>query len=173
MDIGAALKKYRNDCGLTQGEAADKLGVTRQAISNWERGHSIPDLEMAKKIAKLYDVKLEKLLGEEEVSADNENKVDTKPTQEVYSDKRLLLYIIVVGILCISCMLPVFGIIICMFMYYLCYKHNINKSFIVIVFTIIALIFSIWNTWNFINVNFLKHGTATIEVAAVLHDFYL
>lgn len=41
MELGAALKKYRNDCGLTQDEAADKLGVTRQAISSWERGVSL------------------------------------------------------------------------------------------------------------------------------------
>lgn len=40
MELGATLKKYRNDCGLTQDEAADKLGVTRQAISSWERGVS-------------------------------------------------------------------------------------------------------------------------------------
>ena len=166
MDIGAALKKYRNNCGLTQGEAADKLGVTRQAISNWERGHSIPDLEMAKRIAKLYNVKLEKLLGEEEIL--NEIDVQTKQTNEENSEKIFLIYIIVAVLLSISCMFPIFGIIICLFTYYLCYKHNINKSYIVIAFTIFALILSIWNTWNFINVNFLKHGTATIEVAAVL-----
>ena len=64
MELGAALKKYRYDCGLTQDEAADKLGVTRQAISSWERGRSIPDIEMIRKISRLYNVKLEKLLNE-------------------------------------------------------------------------------------------------------------
>lgn len=66
MELGAALKKYRNDCGLTQDEAADKLGVTRQAISSWERGITVPDIEMIGKISRLYNVKLEKLLNEEE-----------------------------------------------------------------------------------------------------------
>lgn len=41
MNIGNRLKIYRNACSLTQGEVADKLGVTRQAISNWERGDSL------------------------------------------------------------------------------------------------------------------------------------
>ena len=41
MNIGARGKEYRDKSGLTQGEVADKLGVTRQAISNWERGVSL------------------------------------------------------------------------------------------------------------------------------------
>lgn len=163
MHIGTALEKCRKDCGLTQEEAADKLGVTRQEFSNWEKGHSIPDLKMAKKISKLYNVKLEKLLGEEEI----------KSTEEVYSERKLLLYVVFSSMLCISCMFPVFGILMCLFTYYLAYRYHIHKSFIIIAFTIIALIVSLWNTWGFINVTFLKQGTATIEVVAALHRFYL
>ncbi len=37
MDIGTRLKNARALCGLTQGEAADKIGVSRQTLSNWEK----------------------------------------------------------------------------------------------------------------------------------------
>lgn len=74
MNIGNRLKIYRNACSLTQGEVADKLGVTRQAISNWERGQSIPDLEMLQKISRLYNIKLEKLLEEDTVDTSSSSK---------------------------------------------------------------------------------------------------
>ena len=41
MDIGAMLKKARNEKGLTQEAAAEALGVSRQTISNWENGGSL------------------------------------------------------------------------------------------------------------------------------------
>ena len=44
--LGENLRKYRKQKGLTQDELAEKLYVTRQAVSNWENGKNQPDLEM-------------------------------------------------------------------------------------------------------------------------------
>jgi len=44
MTISEKLKQARTDSGLSQEEVADKLGVSRQTMSNWENGRSFPDI---------------------------------------------------------------------------------------------------------------------------------
>lgn len=50
------LKAARVNKGLTQKMAADKIGVTKDTIGNWERGKSYPDALHIKKIEKLYGI---------------------------------------------------------------------------------------------------------------------
>ena len=42
--IGRRISKLRKEQNLTQVELADKLGITYQAVSNWERGDTMPDI---------------------------------------------------------------------------------------------------------------------------------
>lgn len=58
----AALRKQR---GLSQEELAEKAGVSRQAVSNWERGVAMPDVEMLNRLATLFDVDLSSLVNGE------------------------------------------------------------------------------------------------------------
>lgn len=44
MEIGSKLKNARNEKGITQEQAAELLGVSRQTISNWENNKSYPDI---------------------------------------------------------------------------------------------------------------------------------
>ena len=46
MEFGDQIKELRKRNSLTQDELADKLHVTRQAVSNWENDRNLPDLEM-------------------------------------------------------------------------------------------------------------------------------
>ena len=57
------LKHFRNLKGLSQTEVAEKLGLSRQAISNWEANKSYPDLDNIVLLSKLYDVSVDELLG--------------------------------------------------------------------------------------------------------------
>lgn len=50
------LKAARINAGLTQKEAAKELNVSKDTISNWERGQSFPDVMDIKRIEKLYRV---------------------------------------------------------------------------------------------------------------------
>ena len=50
------LKAARINAGLTQAEAAQKLNVSKDSISNWERGKTFPDVPLLKKIESLYGV---------------------------------------------------------------------------------------------------------------------
>jgi len=63
MALGERLKKARNDKGLTQMEAAKKLGVTNGALSGYERNYRDPDTNMLKEMAELYEVSLDYLVG--------------------------------------------------------------------------------------------------------------
>ncbi|GAW99615.1 Cro/CI family transcriptional regulator [Secundilactobacillus mixtipabuli] len=61
-DIQLQIKLNRERLGLTQDELAAKLYVSRQTISNWETGHSYPDLENLLRLSILFDVSLDDLL---------------------------------------------------------------------------------------------------------------
>ena len=57
------LLKLRMEKGLSQDELAEKLYVTRQAVSRWENGETVPNTESLKLLSKLYDVSINTLLG--------------------------------------------------------------------------------------------------------------
>lgn len=56
------IRTIRKDKGLTQEELAERLHVTRQAVSSWERGGSCPDFETLKQLADILEVSPEQLL---------------------------------------------------------------------------------------------------------------
>ena len=62
MDIGAKIKNARIHAGLTQEQAAEALGVSRQTISNWENEKTYPDIVSVVKMSDLYHVSLDHLL---------------------------------------------------------------------------------------------------------------
>lgn len=62
MSLGDLLKKGRMKCNMKLEKAAEELGISRQRLSNWENDGSEPDLEMIKKIAKLYGMTVDELL---------------------------------------------------------------------------------------------------------------
>ena len=59
--IGAFIATLRKEVGLTQSQLADKLHVTDKAISRWENGIGVPDIEMIKKIAKIFNVTIDEM----------------------------------------------------------------------------------------------------------------
>ena len=62
VEIGSKIKKSRIDAKLTQEQAAEALGISRQTISNWENEKSYPDIVSVLKMSDLYGVKLSKLI---------------------------------------------------------------------------------------------------------------
>lgn len=62
MNFGEQIKQLRVDRKLTQQSMADKLGVTRQAISNWENNKNLPDIEMIIVISKTFSLTLDELI---------------------------------------------------------------------------------------------------------------
>lgn len=52
--------------GLTQEQAAEIAGVTRQSYSKWEQGETIPDIEKCDRLAKFYGVSIDALVHQDE-----------------------------------------------------------------------------------------------------------
>ena len=66
MKFGEQIKERRQELDLTQAEVAEKLFVTRQAVSNWEHNKTYPDLNMLVRISNVYQISLDSLLREDQ-----------------------------------------------------------------------------------------------------------
>lgn len=60
--IGRNIRRFRNEKNMTQQELAEKLNVTRQAVSGWENEKTQPDAETLGSIAEVLEVTLEDLI---------------------------------------------------------------------------------------------------------------
>lgn len=63
MSTKEILYELRTKNGLSQDELAEKVFVTRQAVSRWENGDTVPNTETLKLLSKLFDVSINTLLG--------------------------------------------------------------------------------------------------------------
>lgn len=77
MTIGNKLLELRKKRGLSQEEAAEKLGVSRQTISKWETDQSTPDFDKLSLICKLYDITADEL-----INGTSKDKQEEKEKQE-------------------------------------------------------------------------------------------
>ena len=66
IEIANRLQKLRKENGYSQEELADKLGISRQAVSKWERAESSPDTDNLIILARLYNMSLDELLYDNE-----------------------------------------------------------------------------------------------------------
>lgn len=89
IEIADRLVKLRKKYGYSQEELADKLGLSRQAVSKWERAEASPDTDNLICLAKLYGVSLDELLStdddvdtivEEQVKSESSDNADAKQT---------------------------------------------------------------------------------------------
>ena len=84
MDISTANRLYelRKQHGLSQDELAEKLNVSRQAVSKWERSESSPDTDNLIALAKLYGISLDDLLDyAPQKTSDNEQNAQSSNAQ--------------------------------------------------------------------------------------------
>lgn len=63
MNTKDILRQLRVQKGLSQDELAEKLYVTRQAVSRWETGETTPNVETLKLLSRFFDVSINTLLG--------------------------------------------------------------------------------------------------------------
>ncbi|MGN0629177.1 MAG: helix-turn-helix transcriptional regulator [Oscillospiraceae bacterium] len=68
MNLSEKIITYRKRDGLSQETLAEKLGVSRQAVSKWETGESLPEIDKITQMAKIFGVSTDDLLLDEEPS---------------------------------------------------------------------------------------------------------
>ena len=63
VKIGQRIAELRKKENMTQFELADKLGISFQAVSNWERGNSMPDISKLPEMAEIFHTSIDEILG--------------------------------------------------------------------------------------------------------------
>jgi transcriptional regulator with XRE-family HTH domain len=62
MEVGNKIYELRKNAKLSQEQLAEKINVTRQTISNWELGQTVPDIIQATEISKIFNITLDELV---------------------------------------------------------------------------------------------------------------
>lgn len=82
IKVANRLVELRKKSGLSQEQLADKLGLSRQAVSKWERAEASPDTDNLICLAKIYNVSLDELLSTdqtvEDIALENKDKEEEK-----------------------------------------------------------------------------------------------
>lgn len=60
--ISKNIKRLRNEKGFTQDLLAEKLHITRQAVSSWENDRTQPDIDMLEKLSEVFGISIEELI---------------------------------------------------------------------------------------------------------------
>lgn len=100
MDIGAKMQNARLEAKLTQEQAAEALGVSRQTISNWETEKTYPDIRSVVRMSDLYKVSLDYLLKGEQPMSNYLNYLE-ESTNVVKSKNNLSKMIMIITYLAI------------------------------------------------------------------------
>lgn len=93
--IGKNIKKYRMEKGMTQDQLAEKLNVTRQAVSNWETGKTRPNLETLTALGEHFGISVEELIygrtGRVDISPDS-----VPGTGKIFAATFLLFFMVLI-----------------------------------------------------------------------------
>ena len=88
-NIGEVIRKHRTAKGLSQQELGDLLFVTKQAVSKWETGKTIPDLDTIRKLCRILEIDSDEILGSTLVDA-----------KELKRTQKIVVFISVISFLC-------------------------------------------------------------------------
>lgn len=171
MELSKSLKKARENAGLSQAEVAEKLNISRQAISKWENGWTSPDIDNLVILSDLYDVSLDELIKNDEKKKDEDLQESVEP------DKKKVFGLlpeevgILIAIVCLST-IPCLGLvgIILLLGYCVFKKYKIGAIYKVIILCFILI--SIYNSVVYVRIEFMDLGVATIEKVASVDELY-
>lgn len=99
MEFKDRLKKYRADNNLTQEELAQKLCVSRQAVSKYETGLNYPNLDVMADISKLLGISLDELLSKEEIAKET---INANVNRRKNKRNIVLLIVVIAAVIAIS-----------------------------------------------------------------------
>ncbi len=80
MNFGERIYELRNKNGMSQGEFADRLDVSRQAVSKWENNSAVPELDKLLKMSEIFSVSLDELV-KGETAKDNVKETENTVTE--------------------------------------------------------------------------------------------
>ena len=99
MKFNENLKYLRKEAKLTQEQLAEKLNVSRQAVTKWESGQSLPDIQNLKEMADMFEVTMDALVGD--IGTKKESVINKKINDIGYF---IFATVVIIGICIISVM---------------------------------------------------------------------
>ncbi|MBQ7360756.1 MAG: helix-turn-helix domain-containing protein [Lachnospiraceae bacterium] len=81
--VARNIKEARTKMNMTQMNLADEMGVSYQAVSNWERGNSMPDISKLPELCKILNISFEELVGEKTAETEIAEKLMQEEEAEV------------------------------------------------------------------------------------------
>lgn len=86
-DVGQRISVFRKNAGLTQMELANRLGISYQAVSNWERGISMPDISNLSALAEILSVSIDEIISDKKISTILEHDGDNVENVSLTTDE--------------------------------------------------------------------------------------
>lgn len=172
MLLGDQLRLNRKRIGLSQGEVATQLNITRQSISKWETGKGYPDLDNLVLLSEIYNVSIDDLLKEDErnkncivgnsndtiLMENHRTEYKTEKYKEIKRDDSLLLMILAI----VSCAIPPLGIIIPLLLYKKITTDKFHKLLKFI--CICCCLLSVYNSLLLANSWIFHYGDSSVEL---------
>lgn len=87
LEVGRKIAEFRKQKNMTQMELADALGISYQAVSNWERGNSMPDISKLSELVSVLDCTIDELLGNKKESELFQKIIDGNEKEYVKEQK--------------------------------------------------------------------------------------
>ena len=100
--IGKYIKEQREKLNLTQSDLGDKVHVTRQAVSSWENGKTIPDSEMLLKLSEIFSVTINEILGAETIEKATLELVNENNKKSLKIKKLMISFLFIIILLVLS-----------------------------------------------------------------------
>ena len=99
IELANRLLQYRKNSGLSQEELAEKLNISRQSVSKWERAEASPDTDNLIELAKIYNVTLDELLNvnkeiNKESNETKNKKVEVDEDTEIFENDKVTVGIL-------------------------------------------------------------------------------
>lgn len=106
MTLGSKISKLRNDANMSQGDLAEKINVSRQSVSKWETGASVPDLDKLIMLSELFSVSLDDLAKdgacENQTAQPELRNAEILPARAMSTQRIVGFILLAVGLLCVA-----------------------------------------------------------------------
>ncbi len=102
-NIGAFIAQLRKEQNMTQKELADKLGVTDKAVSKWERGKGIPDIDSIERLSNVLGVSVSELFNGKRDELPQNVKINKSKNRVLYFVANIVFLCVCSALIFIGC----------------------------------------------------------------------
>lgn len=161
MKLNERLKELREEKKYSQAYVADRLNVSRQAISKWENGWTSPDIDNLILLSELYGVRLEELTKYYSVNDELTMQKNSEERNSTASASEKDIPIFLISVIA-STFVPIVGCIYCIWIFVKVRMKELKLPRIIIVILVICFLINLNNSLIVINNLFFHIGKATV-----------